>query len=175
MANLEGLDQGFRAGYIYVADSNCRKDYQTSYNKNELDRDTVYFHRIVELTKKYGWLGFDLIGAKTDVVSLIMWHNRAKYGYSEDWKYLMKEIDKQIKKGEFDSAALANYEDYIYYVNHKMQLYGTMVQYSNGKMGYIPIYDIENVDKRRKGIGLEDLKTNSLRRKIKLPDGYITN
>lgn len=172
LTQLEGWDQGFREGYVYIADSNCRKGYQTNYNKKELKRDSSYFNRIVELTKKYGWLDFDLVGTNTDIVSLIMWHNRNKYCFTDNWKYLKVIIDKQIEIGELDSAYFANYEDYAYYIKNKMQLYGTMVQNCKGKLTYIPIYDIQNVDKRRRGIGLEDLKTNALIRKAELPIDY---
>jgi hypothetical protein len=163
---MVGIDQGIR--YVSFSDSTCLKEYY----KSEMQVDTNQFNSLVDLIKEHGWLNFNLIGSGMNNVELIMWHNRDKYNQTQNWKYLIEVIKKQIEIGEYDQRVIATYEDWIYYKKNKMQLYGTLVMYSNGKTVYQPIYDIKNVDKRRKGMGLGDLKTNALIRDAELPEGY---
>jgi len=172
---IEGYDQGLRWAYIYFKDSIIKKKYDSLYNKIVNREDSNNFNYLVDLTKRYGWLNYKQVGTATSTVELLLWHQRGNYCETENWKYMKEIILKQIVIGELEPDYLIPYEDYAYYKKNKMQLYGTMVNNYDGELKYFPIFDIKNVDKRRKEVGLEDLKTNSLKRKAILPSDYINN
>lgn len=172
---IEGYDQGLRLAHIYFKDTVIKKKYDSLYYKTINKADSNNFNYLVELTQKYGWLNYKQVGTATRTVELLLWHQRGNYCETENWKYIKEIILKQIALGELEPDYLIPYEDFAYYKKNKMQLYGTMVYSDDGELTYIPIFDIKNVDKRRRDVGLEDLKTNSLRRKAVLPSDYINN
>jgi len=163
---IDGYDQGIRN--LYFKDSSCKEIYFKAQNT----MDTTNLSIIVDIIKKYGWPTFEMVGTKTNVVDLILWHNRNTYDTTANWKFLKDIINRQIKLGKLPPDWSASYDDYVFYKKNKQQLYGTTLYYSNGKKSYLPIYDIKNVDKRRREIGLEDLRTNALKRNVQLPEGY---
>jgi hypothetical protein len=172
LSQMAGVDEGIRLGKIIVSDTNCQDIYNETYNSKQLTVDSANFNRLVILIKEYGWLTHDLIGTQTDYVTIILWHYRGKYCNTKDWLYIKEIISKQIENGQVEPWFFAAFEDFAYYQKNKMQLYGTMVEYNNGKSEYVPIFDIANIDKRRKQFGMEDLKTNSIKKNVFLPVDY---
>lgn len=134
--------------------------------------DSVNMEKLISLTKKYGWLGPDKVGHKGSINAfIILLHgsvdeieDKAQIAFFES--YLLR----AIKNGTENPLRYSTLIDrYRIWVESKGQLYGTF----NTNEGFDLIDNIENVDERRRKIGLESLKDYAIKKGFKLPKGYI--
>jgi hypothetical protein len=125
----------------------------------EVDLETT--KSLIELTKKYGY---------QDNAWLILWHQRGpeyKDGNTEFWKYFKPVIEKEIQNGKLHESFFGQFDDENELRNGK-QIYG----YYLFQVQMYPIADIENVDYKRKKIGLPPLLYDKLIYGMSLPQEY---
>jgi len=147
--------------HIYERDQHIR-GYGLKYIEKRLTNvDSLNILRVEEIIKEYGWPTYSLVGKEAaDGAFMVIQHSN----YKIQKKYL-NQIVAAAKNKEANAESLALIQDRIstneppYY-----QIYGTQVFKTQDKTGkwskytYYPIKDEENVDVRRKEMGLGPLK-----------------
>lgn len=116
--------------------------------------------RFIEITKKHGWQKEGWI---------LLWHHRDSYLENNFvWSYFKPFIDNQIKEGNIRKSFWARYEDDAMIEKEQVQIYGLYwSQYDE-----FPIRDIENVDNRRRSIGLPPIWYMNKVYGLPLPKSY---
>ncbi|MGA2254856.1 MAG: DUF6624 domain-containing protein [Thermoguttaceae bacterium] len=119
----------------------------------EIDRqNTMWLKKIVE---QYGWPGKSLVGEDgAHSAWLLIQHADQDVPFQKRSLELLKAA---VKQGEASPRDFAYLTDRVRIAEKKKQLYGTQFIIVEGKFKPHPIEDEENVDDRRKGIGLEPL------------------
>jgi len=147
--------------YINVADQKVR-GYGLKFPDLSLkNTDSLNLIRVEQIIKEYGWPTYSMIGkVAADAAFLIIQHSNIQI----QKKYLDQLLDV-AKKKEASSESVALLQDRIMSNEFHYQIYGTQVfqtkDPATGKLSkytYFPIKDEENVDKRRKEMGLIPLK-----------------
>lgn len=131
---------------------------------------------LLQICQKMGWPGFSLIGDNTlnqyrvEDVSLLILHFS-----KEEYSRLLPYMIKAVEDGEMYPYQLARCTDYLYMgtesdsagyrVLEIKQLYGTM--YSGNEI--IPFGSIEEVNARRRAIGLGSIENYCMERNLTLP------
>jgi len=145
---------------------NERDQYARGYGLKYPDRsiipiDSINLVRIEEIIKEQGWPTFTMVGkVAADGAFLVIQHSSTQI----QKKYLDQLLDA-AKNKEASSESVALLQDRIMSNESHYQIYGTQVfqmkDPATGKLSkytYYPIKDEENVDKRRKEMGLIPLK-----------------
>lgn len=143
-------------------DQNLRKQVLENKDKEEelwscikeLDyTNALSMHEILE---RYGWPGFNFVGKEgSHAAWLIIQHTDHNIALQEKGLDLLKEAVKNNNASPIDLAYLT---DRILVNQGKLQCYGTQLQQSNGKLVPKPIENEEQVDQRRKTIGMKPLQ-----------------
>jgi len=139
--------------------------------------DRLNAKKLLDICQNYGWPGFSSIGENTDSkygaedASLLILHFNKK-----EYQKLLPYMIKAVENGEMYPYNLARFTDYLYMgdvtdsANYKIleikQIYGTMY-YSQNEI--IPYGKTEDVNMRRKLIGLGSISLYARRRKLQLP------
>jgi len=147
--------------YIHVADQKARGYGLKFLDKSLLNTDSLNLIRVEKIIKEYGWPTYSLVGkVAADAAFLVIQHSNTQI----QKKYLDQLLDA-AKKKEASSESVALLQDRIMSNESHYQMYGTQVfqmrDPATGKLSkytYYPIKDEENVDKRRKEMGLIPLK-----------------
>ncbi len=122
--------------------------------------DSLNIHRLIEITKEYGWQKRGWI---------VLWHQRGTYGQDNYvWNFFKPYIDEQIAKGNMRKSFWTDFEEEKSIMENKEQIYGL---YWNQFHEY-QIKDIVNVDKRRIENGLPPLWYMKKVYGIELPPEY---
>ncbi len=133
---------------------------------------------LLNICKLYGWPGFSIIGENTDskydvadATFLILHFNK------EEYQKLLPYMIKAVENGEIYPYHLARVTDYLYMANVSdsanckileiKQIYGTMY-FANRTI--IPYGKEDEVNKRRKLIGLGAISLYARLRNLNLPD-----
>jgi len=120
-------------------------------------QDAINQEKVEAILDKYGWLGPDEVGDKgNSALFLVIQH--ADSATQEKYLPMLKDA---VKKGNANAADLALLEDRVLLKEGKKQIYGSQLG-SDDKTGELvvsPIEDPDNLDKRRKEVGLEDMAT----------------
>jgi hypothetical protein len=107
-----------------------------------------------EVVAKHGWPGKSLVGGQgaTDAWLLVQHADK-------DREFQQRCLDqmKKLPPGEVDPRDTAYLTDRILVGTGKKQIYGTQITYQDGKLIPSPIDKPDDVDERRKAIGLEPL------------------
>lgn len=123
--------------------------------------DTPNIIRLIEITKNYGWQKRSW---------LLLWHQRMEFG--EDnyvWSFFKPYIDEQIRIGEMRKDFWARFEEDKSIDLTGKQIYGFWwSQYDE-----MPLFDIQNVDKRRAAVGMTPMWFHEKIHGIKPPSDYI--
>ena len=117
--------------------------------------DSTNLVEIVRILDSRGWLGSDIIGRQgNQTLYLVIQHADLKT--QERYLPMMR---KAVKKGNARARELASLEDRVALRQRKKQIYGTQMgrDKETGEYFVLPLIDPDNVDKRRKKIGLETL------------------
>jgi len=118
------------------------------------ENDSINLIKIDSIISKYGWLGVDKIGEKGNTaLFLVIQHSDLKT--QEKYLPIMKDA---VKKGNANGSDLALLIDRIEMFNGRPQVYGSQIQYIDGKYTIYKIIDEKNVNKRRSEVGLQPLE-----------------
>lgn len=123
---------------------------------NELQtEDTKNRHWMKEVVRKHGWPGKTLVGSQGAIEAwLLVQHADADREFQQECLVKME----ALPKGEVRAVDIAYLTDRILCGAGKKQKYGSQIDIQDGKVIPKPIEDEEQVDDRRKAIGLEPLK-----------------
>ena len=120
------------------------------------EKDSVNLLKVLALLDKNGWLGPDVVGQQgNNTVFLVIQHA----GLKVQQKYLPVMRDA-VKKGNAFPDQLALLEDRVAIGEGRKQLYGSQIGMDKGSKTYYiePIEDPDNLDKRRKNVGLQTMQ-----------------
>jgi len=123
--------------------------------------DNLNITRVEEIIKEFGWPTYTMVGkVAADGAFMVIQHSNTRI----QKKYL-DQLLEAAKKKEASQSSVALLQDRITANETHYQIYGTQVfqmkDPATGKLSkytYYPIKDEENVDKRRKEMGLIPLK-----------------
>jgi hypothetical protein len=117
--------------------------------------DSLNIIKVTQIIDKYGWLGPQDVGMNgSQALFLVIQHANL----ATQQKYLPM-IRTAVKDGKTLSSNLALLEDRVNMREGKNQIYGSQLfrNKSTGKMCFYPIADPDNVDQRRKAMGLQPI------------------
>lgn len=138
--------------------------------------DSTNMEELKVLIEKYGYPKYSTVGYKgvTDVFILLLHGLFDGVHDSLDWAYYQPIILKEVKDASLMPEHYAHlYDRVISDYGKREQCYGMQVSIGDDySLQLTPIYDIENVDLRRREIGLFPLEDDLKRAKMKLPVGY---
>jgi hypothetical protein len=155
---------------IYDDEQKVREDldsieekYQNTNNSYKVDsvrklmrkNDTQNQQKVVKIIDKYGWLGSEDVGQKAnEALFLVIQH--ADLTMQKKYFPMMKDAIKMKKVKPYDLALL---EDRILIREGKKQIYGSQFMKTEQGTGFLlPVIDPDNLDKRRKSVGLEPIE-----------------
>ena len=114
-------------------------------------QNTLWLSDIID---RYGFPGKSLVGEDgAKAAWLIVQHSPAP----QFQKKCLPLLEEAVRQKEVDAIDLAYLTDRIRTSEGKAQLYGTQGKPENGVIVPFPIEDEENVDERRKALGLEPI------------------
>ncbi len=119
-------------------------------------QDSICLNSTIKILNQYGWLGKSKVGDKANqALWLVIQH--AELEQQERYLPLLKE---SVENGESEGWHLAFLQDRILMRKKMNQIYGSQASWdkSINKMKIYPIDDVENVNKRRKELGLETIE-----------------
>lgn len=143
-------------------DQGIRKDMMRSKSPEELHNviermnttDSLNQEQVKIILEKYGWLGISSVGEKaSDAIFYVVQH--APVDFMEEYYPQLEEL---VSRGEASQQHAAMMQDRILMYNNKKQIYGTQASslVREGKtMVMWPVEDPENVNKRRKEVGIQ--------------------
>lgn len=117
--------------------------------------DSINLLKVTYVLDNYGWLGPEEVGDDGNL-TLFLVIQHANQAIQQKYLPMMREA---VKKNNANPAHLALLEDRVLIGLGKKQLYGSQVG-GSGPDNYflLPLEDPENVDKRRKQVGLNQLQ-----------------
>jgi hypothetical protein len=117
--------------------------------------DSVNIKKIIPIIERYGILSPKEIGLKgSSAIFMTLQHA----SLSVQTKYLPL-IEESFKNKKITAGQYAMYVDRVALHNGKMQLYGTQVRvHSKGDGELEPVFDVDNLDKRRDSIGIGSIE-----------------
>jgi hypothetical protein len=121
-----------------------------------LEIDSRHLGRLKQIVEQYGWPGKSLVGEDgANAAWLLVQHATQDPKFMKHCRSLMK---RAVEKGEAAARDYAYLEDRVRLQDGKPQLYGTQfVQDSKGRLTLQPLKDPEEVDVRRRKMGLMPL------------------
>ena len=136
---------------IYLIDQIDRND------KNwilQIRRDEQNLIAVTKIIDSLGWLSKEEIGdtANAALFLVIQHSNKATM---EKYLPIVKKAVENKKANKQDLALLT---DRIEMLNSRLQIYGSQFQTINNELVLYPILDSNNVDQRRKEIGMKTLR-----------------
>ena len=130
-------------------------------------QDSINEIEVINIIDKYGWVGANNVGVLANqALWLVIQH--APIEIQE--KYLPY-LKVSVEKGESEGWHLAFLEDRVLMRNGEKQIYGTQSTFNkeSGEFHIYPISNVENVNERRKKIGLDPIEEYAEK------NGYIFN
>lgn len=116
------------------------------------EKDSVNLIRIKDILDHRGWLGADIIGNQGNItLFLVIQHSDLET--QQKYLPLMREA---VKKGNAQASSLALLEDRVALRKGGKQIYGSQVgrDQVTGEYYVLPLIDPDNVDERRREVGL---------------------
>jgi len=150
------LDQSTRAAYIQAKQQNKAATIVDSLMKVMRNTDQENLAKVNAIVKQHSWLSPQKVGINgAQGLFLVIQHADLK-----TQEYYLPMIKEAEKKGEMLSSNLAILEDRICMRNGKKQIYGSQGFTDNetGKKYIYPISDIDNLEERRKAMGLQPMQ-----------------
>lgn len=157
LLRVDELDQRYR---------NQIEDVQAKYGgdskelkslfRNMKVADSLNLIEVEAIIKKYGWLGYTKIGNQANTaLFMVIQHSDLK----TQEKYLPI-MQAAVKNGNAKAHSLALLEDRVALLEGKKQIYGSQVSWNmkTNTAFVAPLFDPDNVDKRRAEVGLPPLK-----------------
>lgn len=119
------------------------------------EKDSINLIKVKAILDKYGWVGPDVVGQEgASAIFLVIQHSDKQT--QEQYAPMMRE---SVKNGKASPSSLALLEDRLALRQGKKQIYGSQIGLDpKTGVGYIfPLEDPDNVDKKRKEVGLGPL------------------
>jgi len=157
-----GQSKVFNATLSKQIDS-LRQEDQSPLSIKNADSAAKEFQRIIRsnfpliknIADKYGFPGYDLVGKESsNNYWLLVQHSDFDVAFQKRALKLMK---RQVEKKNASGQSYAYLIDRININEGKPQIYGTQIIMS-GNTTIKPCIDIDNLDKRRKSVGLKPIK-----------------
>jgi hypothetical protein len=156
MARLDTIyneDQGGRFKLIQAMQRRASAEEMDRLHKAVAEMDQKNVAEISSILAQYGWPGVEKVGYKgCETIFLVIQH--ADVAIQE--KYLPM-FRAAAKKGDIPVENLAILEDRMAMKQGKDQIYGSQVININGKRLIYPIENPDNLDHRRKSLGLSSM------------------
>lgn len=149
-------DQKYRSLAKYIHSPRPDDPEYKQFMEKQLHDRKLATEKVYSLIKKYGWLGYELVGEEAETACFyIIQHNA--YPIQEKCLPLLK---KAVKKGLANPYHYAMMYDRILFQKKSKQLYGTQLRRELGaeELNLIPIKNEKNVNKRRSALGLRPLE-----------------
>ncbi len=118
-------------------------------------KDSIDLEKVKGILDTKGWVGPSKVGPQASMaLFLVIQHSRLPI--QEKYLPMMREA---VKKGNANASNLALLEDRVLLGLGKMQIYGSQIGYDQETKKYFvsPLEDPENVDRRRREVGLQPL------------------
>lgn len=124
--------------------------------------DAVNEKRVKEIVDKIGWPAISFIGEEASTATWLLVQHA---GDNPSFQKMMLQKMKQLPKNEVDQKQIAKLEDRIRLLEGKKQLYGTSftIDLKTKKLLVDPIYDVKNINKRRKKLDLDNFEAHKKR------------
>lgn len=118
--------------------------------------DSRHLARLKQIVDEHGWPGKSLVGEDgANAAWLLVQHATQDPSFMKRCRSLM---ERAVKRGEASAADYAYLVDRVRLQEGKPQLYGTQfIQDSKGRLVLQPLKDAEDVDERRREMGLMPL------------------
>lgn len=142
--NLKKVDQQIRDEF--VQDRNNR-DVIT--RMTEIDNNST--KQLKEIIQKHGWPTVKMVGKDGNRAAFLIVQHSSDHEFQKD---CLKYIKNDAEKGDSSWEGYALLTDRLLVNEGKKQIYGTQFDIVNDELKPLPIDDEENVDQRRKAIGL---------------------
>jgi hypothetical protein len=112
--------------------------------------------RLREIVREYGWPGVSLVGEEgAEAAWLLTQHADRQLDFQRE---VLPLLERAVEAGEAKPAHVAYLTDRIRTAEGRCQWYGTQIgDVRDGSAIPWPIEDAENVDDRRRAVGLESL------------------
>jgi tetratricopeptide (TPR) repeat protein len=126
-----------------------------AFNQKVRKVDSINVIKVKEIIKTYGWPGKEEVGQMGNMaIFLVIQH--ADSATQVEHLPIMR---KAVKEGKAEASQLALLEDRVALKQGKKQIYGSQIgtNTETGKPFLLPLIDPDNVDKRRKEVGLPPL------------------
>jgi hypothetical protein len=115
-------------------------------------KDVIKLVKVKSILDAYGWLDADDIGNQGAVLMLMTIQQAGQ----ATWEKYLPSLRLAFKKGKVQAKDLAELEDLVALAKKYKQIYGTQIytEPETNKWYVAPLDDPDNVDKRRKSLGL---------------------
>jgi hypothetical protein len=135
----------------YGGDSKEMKDLWGIINK----KDSLNQIKVALILNKHGWLGKEIIGEQGNT-TLFLVIQHSDIVMQEKYLPMMRDA---VKQGNAKASSLALLEDRVALRQGKRQIYGSQIAWNliTNEYYVLPLYDPDNVDKRRAEVGLQPL------------------
>lgn len=149
-------DQSVRVKYLQAKRNNERTDIVDSLQKVMHNADSQNLIRVNKILTKYGWVGPQKVGI-TGSQALFLVIQHADLQTQQNYLPMIRAAEKN---GEILSSNLAILEDRINMRTGKRQVYGSQgfTDKQTGKIYIYPIVDVDQLDERRKAMGMPPMK-----------------
>jgi len=127
---------------------------QSYIKETMMDIDSVNTAEVINILETYGWLGTDEVGIKGNAALFVV----IQHGSLSTQETYLPMLRRSVKQGKSSPINLGMLEDRIALSKHKKQVYGTQLwTKEDGSLFIAPVVKPDELDKRRKGIGLEPI------------------
>ena len=117
--------------------------------------DAENLARLREIISEHGWPGQSLVGRDGATAAFLI----LQHADHETQVEYLPLVEAAVEAGEFERRQFALLQDRVLVGEDKPQIYGTQLYWDDetGKLELFPIEDEENVDSRRKEVGMMPL------------------
>lgn len=154
--SIYNIDQSTRMAYIKAKQRNESAALLDSLRNNMHNSDIQNLQQVNAILAKHGWLSPQKVGMQaSQALFLVIQHADLK-----TQQYYLPMIRTAEKNGETLSSNLAIFEDRICMRSDEKQIYGSqgITDTETGKNYIYPIIDIDNLEKRRKAMGMPPME-----------------
>ncbi len=116
--------------------------------------DSLALIKVENIVSRYGWLGKSEIGEVANSTLFIVIQHAQDNSIREKFYPLLEE---SVKEGESRKSDLATMKDRILIQNGRPQIYGTQ---TNNQGQLLPVENKNELNKRRRQVGLKKIKSN---------------
>jgi hypothetical protein len=169
LEEINRLDQDFRHQLTPITEKyGWQSSQRDSLWKKINLYDSLNLIEIRQMIDTYGWLSAKQVGHKgNSTIYLVIQHSDLPTQL-----HYLPIMQSAADSGKARCADLAYLEDRILMRQRKKQLYGSQyTSYSNGESKMYPVEDVDNLNVRRQGMGLNTLSASKIE-EIKQTNGF---